>query len=370
MKQKSNYRWLEPLLVILLWVNGIFWKLHYLSIHSGSIGCENELLSRALVTSFDGKILPVQSIAYPCRFIYAKILRVFFTFFGNDFRTPVYFQLVMQSIALLLLFFAIRKMVGKVAGVLALASLTYIPYVTQTSTEHFFLFLLSVYLFLTSILWSVLQKENRKTWKKVVLTIILGLLISTFSYFDFLGVCFLLLPLIGILVIKTEKKWLFSLLYFLSALLGGGILLVGMDILQGKGITEIWNSYYELYFSAFGSNMNYMLIYFVAGIVGIVLIVGGFVRMTINKQLAPLAETDAETIAKAMEETEVEKSTEEAIETTKTEETEKKINYIENPLPLPKKHVKRELSYAFEPDESLMDFDIKELDENDDFDIQ
>lgn len=270
----------------------------------------------------------------------------------------------MQSIALLLLFFAIRKMVGKVAGILVLASLAYIPYVTQTSTEHFFLFLLSVYLFLTSILWSGLQKENRKTWKKVVLTIVLGLLISTFSYFDFLGVCFLLLPLICILVSKTEKKWLFSLLYFLFALLGGGILLVGMDILQGKGITEIWNSYYELYFSTFGSNMNYMPIYLVAGVVGTALIIGGIVRMVINKQIAPLAETDAETIAKAMEETEATEQTAEA------EETEKKINYIENPLPLPKKHVKREMGYAFEPDESLMDFDIKELSENDDFDIQ
>lgn len=361
MKQKSNYRWLEPLLVILLWVNGIIWKLHYLSIHPGRIGCENELLSHALVTSLDGKILPVQSIAYPCRFIYAKVLRVFFTFFGNNFRTPVYFQLIMQSIALLLLFFAIRKMVGKVAGILVLASLSYIPYVTQTSTEHFFLFLLSAYLLLTAMLWGVLRKEKRKTWIKVVLTILLGLLISTFSYFDFLGVCFLLLPFLGILFIKTEKKWLFSLLYLFSVLLGGGMLLVGMDMLMGKGITEIWNSYYELYFSTFGSNMNYMPVYLVMGFVGIVLIIGGFVRMAINKQLVPLAETDVETVAKAMEEAE---------EFAEAKETEKKITFIENPLPLPKKHVKREMGYAFEPSKDLMDFDIKELDENDDFDIQ
>lgn len=42
---------------------------------------------------------------------------------------------------------------------------------------------------------------------------------------------------------------------------------------------------------------------------------------------------------------------------------------IPNPLPGPKKHVPREMDYAFEPDEQEMCFDIENLDEKDDFDL-
>ena len=41
---------------------------------------------------------------------------------------------------------------------------------------------------------------------------------------------------------------------------------------------------------------------------------------------------------------------------------------IENPLPLPKKHVKRTLDYGREVPEGKYDFDL-EVDEKDDFDI-
>lgn len=49
-------------------------------------------------------------------------------------------------------------------------------------------------------------------------------------------------------------------------------------------------------------------------------------------------------------------------------EEKPKVKFIENPLPLPKKHVKREMTYAKEITETEMDFDIP-VNENDDFDI-
>lgn len=52
------------------------------------------------------------------------------------------------------------------------------------------------------------------------------------------------------------------------------------------------------------------------------------------------------------------------------EKEEKKINYIENPLPLPKKHVKRKLEFKFNgmQDKKEDDFDVK-IGDDDDFDI-
>ncbi len=55
-------------------------------------------------------------------------------------------------------------------------------------------------------------------------------------------------------------------------------------------------------------------------------------------------------------------------QTADTVQTEPKVKFIENPLPLPKKHVKREMTYAKEIAESEMDFDIP-VKEDDDFDI-
>jgi hypothetical protein len=70
------------------------------------------------------------------------------------------------------------------------------------------------------------------------------------------------------------------------------------------------------------------------------------------------------------------KETEKASENTKAEEVKeekevkevKEVKLFDNPLPVPKPHVRKEISYSFEPDESMMKFDL-DINENDDFDI-
>ena len=46
------------------------------------------------------------------------------------------------------------------------------------------------------------------------------------------------------------------------------------------------------------------------------------------------------------------------------------IKFIENPLPLPKKHVKKEMTYAFEPTKDLMHYDLNNYDVEDDYDLK
>lgn len=48
---------------------------------------------------------------------------------------------------------------------------------------------------------------------------------------------------------------------------------------------------------------------------------------------------------------------------------EVKPRFIENPLPLPKKHVKKEMDYQYPVEDKDMKYDV-EVDEKDDFDIQ
>ena len=62
-----------------------------------------------------------------------------------------------------------------------------------------------------------------------------------------------------------------------------------------------------------------------------------------------------------------------AVETREIEETEEKIipqiNYIENPLPLPKKHEKKEMDYGFKTEEDKMHFDLEITDDNAFYDV-
>ena len=51
------------------------------------------------------------------------------------------------------------------------------------------------------------------------------------------------------------------------------------------------------------------------------------------------------------------------------EDLNKKIEFIENPLPVPKKHIRKTMDYAFVPEESLMKYDIH-VSDNDDYDIK
>jgi hypothetical protein len=62
-----------------------------------------------------------------------------------------------------------------------------------------------------------------------------------------------------------------------------------------------------------------------------------------------------------------EKAEEKPIEN--TEEKPKVPQFFETPLPMPKKHVKKSIDYAFEPSDDLMKYDV-EISPNDDFDIK
>ncbi|MBQ9990805.1 MAG: hypothetical protein IJP31_07675 [Lachnospiraceae bacterium] len=51
-------------------------------------------------------------------------------------------------------------------------------------------------------------------------------------------------------------------------------------------------------------------------------------------------------------------------------ETKPAIKLIPNPLPLPKKHVKKEMDYAFEPPKERMHYDLNNYNVNDDYDLK
>ena len=78
-------------------------------------------------------------------------------------------------------------------------------------------------------------------------------------------------------------------------------------------------------------------------------------------------QTDRQEITGESEQTDRQETSKRTDETETIEEPEKP-RFFENPLPLPKKHVKKEMDYQYQVDEKDMKYDI-EVPENDDFDI-
>lgn len=83
---------------------------------------------------------------------------------------------------------------------------------------------------------------------------------------------------------------------------------------------------------------------------------------------ARLVQGMIEEINQAAEEAEKSKEAETIDEIPKESEVEEKPRYLENPLPLPKKHVRRQMDYQYEVKEDEMSYDV-EVKADDDFDI-
>ena len=54
----------------------------------------------------------------------------------------------------------------------------------------------------------------------------------------------------------------------------------------------------------------------------------------------------------------------------KEQEEKPKVKLLDNPLPVPKKHVKKEMNYAFEPSEDQMHYDLNNYRVDDDYDLK
>ena len=129
-------------------------------------------------------------------------------------------------------------------------------------------------------------------------------------------------------------------------------------------------------FVSFGSqNMSYQLLvtayWSVLAALGITSVMFGKTKSVelVKEVVKVSAENEVQKKEKDIEI--VELSAEEVSTENETSEypQKKPIQYIENPLPLPKKHVKKTMDYKFEPEAHLMKYDI-EVSDDDDFDLQ
>ena len=377
---------------------------------------ETEYFERALVTAGDQITPMVHGIGY----LYVLCLSFVMSFLGNRMISAMFLQAFLQILSLVLCYLIVRKAAGRLPACVVLAymsfSSAYVSRIALADPEclYFLLYLMGMYLALRFV------KDYCRNYYvicfSVLVFMLLGIVLGILIYLDIRSVTLLFL-LIGIFTGKKEEDEdapkitakqnilvfgvavLFCALAFLAS--------IGVDAF-GYGtayMTELLNwqhfymqhtwgsvlacmeqfmmdfpvnglliaaaSFLALEFKRSGREQNYMLWILLCvctaptpmtgyGVLpyGTIAIFVWCVRAGLGLQNCIMGGSALVLQAKI----------EEINASVQIEETGEKPRFIENPLPLPKKHVKREMDYAYPVAEEDMKFDI-EVDEEDDFDI-
>lgn len=411
---------IKGVLFIALITAGLFLRI----VNIDSAGESAAYYDVAKVTA-NGAILEV---THGATFFYVYLLRILFTVVGNKWIAGIWLQLVLQFVAAILLYVAARKFTGAVAGLILLASIMLLPTEVMrgiTYTPHIcYLCIYAIGLLGVSTFLERQSCSKRKCCKDVMLLLFCGAWIGMVCYLDVTGLT-LLIPVLFALHVKKaqdtghEVVWSVFVVLILAVLFFTGFLCVDAYICD-KNVLNILYAWFEMFcvkahdiwfwqgeeiltgmivlgFMVFGALgfwlagkyhrfslwitilcllcvMDYFQIpaqNMDAGMISLVVgsILGGIgIRECFAGGMIEEAAVD-DTIVQSPEEVEaVNKEEDLKMEDLKMEEAPKQVKYIENPLPLPKKHVKKVLDYSVHPQEAYMHYDI-DVAEDDDFDL-
>lgn len=378
---------------------------------------ETEYFEMAVVRAGE-KITPM---THGIGYLYVACLSVVMSFLGNKILSAMFLQAVLQIISLVLGYLVIRKSAGRLPACVALIYLAfssaYVSRIGVIDPEcfYFLFYLLGMYL-IVSIVKNYCRNDYVKSfavWVFMLLGIVLGLLI----YLDIRSVT-LLFFLTGIFTGKKEEDEelppihvgqnilvfgvaeIFCVLTFFAAFLvdalcygteymaelsawgnfylsksWGGILACMEQFMKDFPVNILLimaASFLVFEFKRSGKEQNYTLWILLCvctaptPMTGYGVLPYGTISLFIWCVLAGLGLQNcimggsAQVVQAKIEEIN-------AAAQVQIEETEKP-RFIENPLPLPKKHVRREMDYEYPVAQEDMKFDI-EVDEADDFDI-
>lgn len=319
-----------------------------------------------------------------------KILKIFLSIFGEKQIVIAYVNAIMFIVAAMFSCFAVYYGFNGFCALAVFGYFMFMPSWTwnlfDISGKYFWFFLVSLFIFVASYFLDVYKDK----YEEVSYFLFLIIVFSVFVLNHFLYIPFLLRNGINSSIfdfsfsnniVVTGVITIFALFGCLSFLKQdkdntslAHIFLVSLTVL------------YLLDFSA--NNLKFPLvvcIFILAGFGFENFFFAGYKypdSVTLTETLPNDSEKDTVEIGKKNL-TEDSLTKEEAVKTDKTVKENEfsdgleqieitksaKPRFIENPLPVPKKHVKKSIDYAFEPSEDKMDYDIV-IDEEDDFDIK
>lgn len=352
--------------------------------------------------------------------LYAKLLYLLFWLFGNHMLYAAYLQMALQMAALVFFYFALRSLWGFIPALAAEAALLVFPEFLKSLTilnqENLLLFLLCVNLCLAAAVLSRTLRKQSTAGRYALVILVSGICAGLSAYLEKLYLAVPAALLLALLLMKRpkeaqgmQKRRLQLPVYLIGMGIGFGVCLLVKRRITGQQYAAVWAEYDRVQLSGevflSGSVMNYasaLLLFFVFVAAAAAIVIYSYCE---KAQILPeikeeiqiqdiesfeKSETEEEIKKAEIKKSEIKKSEIEKMEKKESEikavtgqensrnvqeqspqetaEEKKTVKYIENPLPLPKRHVKKEMDYGFEPDCDLMKYDVM-VEENDDFDL-
>lgn len=247
-------------------------------------------------------------------YVYVCILSAFMRFLGNKWMSVATLQFFLQSIVVVLFFFGIRRLFGRASSVVFFVLMSVAPKFLFGFNRITPELLPEICMGMTLVALSgfLSAYAEKRKFKVAFYGLMIGVAIGAFLWLDVYG-CFLGMQLQPLVVI--ERLILFYILAVCAVIPYISVRLRGIKQHSDK----------------------------------------------VSYKEKPIRAIDY----KEKEQTEV---TEEN-RVSNEKQASNEIQYIPNPLPLPKKHVKREIKFDYEPPEELMKFDYELQEGQEDFDI-
>lgn len=340
-------------------------------------------------------------------FAYTNVLSKVASWSGNRIEAVMLFQVILQILALCLFLGGIWKIWGRLAAFLSATFLAVMPVTFQAihnvEPTSYILFHFSVLLFLMGNFYIRARQDG---WSRSSLCelylMILGFYLGVVCTWNYTG--FLLAALFCFILMKNrintreliwrqnrklleEKDQMMStfsqgLIVFCGAVLGMFATLIKYTGISGDVITGQFKWWYRQYLELSGVCQGTELRY------GILVAVAVFMGALCNMlQIRYQSSKEAKLLLKKIEQQQAmkEQTLQETPKVQEVQETQsvhelpkatvqsdpsyfitedgRKVQYLDNPLPVPKKHVERHLDFDFDVNmDDIMDFD-REMDE-------
>lgn len=426
----TKFMW-ETFAVLGIFSIGFLYRLFICLLYGANKIVETNYYQMAILKEGSG----VEPIVHGASFIYVRVLSFVFSFFGNKVMAAVWFQVLIQILTIVLIYFIIRKMLGIIPActvMLTLAiSAVYTGEILTLTPESLFFLLYIIGLFITGSYVKSYCQNRLSDSGKILGAMFCGVVVGILSYLDAVSLT-LFIILFGLTSgihisdiysdntydahIEKKKRKTVSGLLFILTIAAFVFTIAGIfaldSLASGDSFNIVYNSWIKLYTGqAWIGSSIYRDNYSLTGCIVLMVLAAPIILtfwsdseeqsvtpwICLMITTSPMALSGVSVLRyqvfcvftwsviaglgiqqslglKAI--TDRRKSAEpEATETENVEEAivnpadaGEKPRFIENPLPVPKKHEKKEMSYQYYVPERKMKYDIAVADD-DDFDI-
>lgn len=218
---------MEAILVVLFLAAGVLLRL----MGMGDAGEEAAYYEVAKVTEGGMQVQLVQGSVY----YYLCLLNLLFRLVGNKWMAGIVLQIVLQTLGILIAYFAVKRLSGRGPALVSLPFLTVAPGavrdgITYSPKMLYFCIYALILLVIAQYLWRSTRPGGKAlTWG---LAVVCGALIAFAGYTDIVGFT-LAIPLCGVLVLKREQRgmlqWVAQFMLSMLAMAGTFCLLVQLD---------------------------------------------------------------------------------------------------------------------------------------------